>query len=420
MVTTYTALSPFKGRTHFNNGSMSNVTEDGRPSITETYFLAAWSVISTVLGGGGNLLIIIAIWKKRFELDHTSLWFLLHISLADLCYIIVFIIPSIPSNIIGRWLFGDFLCVFTTNVCQIFAIVHLLALATFSLNKFLRCMFPLKALYATLSKRGKMLVAAVIWTVSCVPTAEYYVLDRGSQFDTSINRCFISDRADSHTRWFNIDKFNFLFFSAVPVVIVIISNLGLVAIVFRSSKHALRATTYIVLSLAVLLLPSWIPVVFYAVTQNTKNYVFYRVVHYTIPIDSTLSPLAYCWLNDELKKYIMEIFCCRRYDSHPLRVTYGSSSSQVAVQLQPRNNTNFNQSNSKAPFGVSKGCSGGTGSGILPSHVGTHSFTRNKECHGNRGANPGGVWGANPPPPIIWSKTPNVCLGTLAGSALRP
>ena len=152
----------------------------------------------------------------------------------------------------------------------------------------------------------------MIWTVSCVPTLEYFILERGYRFDTNLNVCYLPAHADSSHLWSTLDKINFLGFSAVPVAVTIVCNIGLVYIVFKSTGHASRAATRIIVSLTVLLIPSWTPATVYVVTQKTTNYVYFRTGYYMIPVDSTLSPVMYYWLNAGFREYVREIFSIRK------------------------------------------------------------------------------------------------------------
>jgi len=58
----------------------------------------------------------------------------------------------------------------------------------FSLNKLLRCLFPMRALYKRLSRKSGSVLTGVVWGVALMPAIEYYALDRGYLYDTDVNR----------------------------------------------------------------------------------------------------------------------------------------------------------------------------------------------------------------------------------------
>ena len=154
----------------------------------ERYALGVWSLVTLILSGSGNSLVLIAIVHRKFKGDFTSRWLIANIAVSDIFYILTGVLTSMVSNFANTWLFGQFLCVATSNFANWFAIVHMIMLTILSLNKWLRCQFPLRSLYTKLSRRSGVFVTLFVWTLSLVPTVEYYALDRGAYFDVSINR----------------------------------------------------------------------------------------------------------------------------------------------------------------------------------------------------------------------------------------
>ena len=154
----------------------------------ERYALATWGLVTFVLGGLGNMLVVVAMILHRFKIDSTSRWLIASIAILDILYIVGAVTTSVVSNFAEAWLFGSFLCEATSNFVNWFTAVHMIIVMILSLNKWLRCRFPLRSLYQTLTTRSGIIVTVVVWTISTVPTLEYYLLDRGAYFDVSINR----------------------------------------------------------------------------------------------------------------------------------------------------------------------------------------------------------------------------------------
>ncbi|KAL5254957.1 hypothetical protein ACHWQZ_G014422 [Mnemiopsis leidyi] len=224
-------------------GSMTNV---------ERYLIGAWSLITVLLGGVGNILVMTAVGTKRFKIDTTSLWFIINMSVSDLMYILTIVLPSVSNNFMDRWMFGSVLCSMSSNFANWYAIAHLLSLTLFSLNKLLRCMFPLRSLYNNLSKRKGAAITIWMWLMSSIPTMEHYVLKRGYQYDKTINRCFLPNR-EGNELWYKIDKVNFLSYTAVPLLIIITCNVGLVHIAQKSARVVQKTTLLMIICLSALL-----------------------------------------------------------------------------------------------------------------------------------------------------------------------
>ena len=142
----------------------------------ESYILAGWSLLTTLIGGIGSVLVVVSVLLHRLKIDTTSTWFITNIAVSDVCYVVVMVIPSVVSNFTLRWVLGrlrdnfsgshlryhiiisypnagDVLCLASSNIGLMFATSHLIFSTILSINKLLRCLFPLRSLYAKLSKR---------------------------------------------------------------------------------------------------------------------------------------------------------------------------------------------------------------------------------------------------------------------------
>ena len=177
-----------------------------------------------------------------------------------------------------------------------------------------------------------VLICAIAWFLSTVLFMEYIILKRGCYFDTSINRCFTLDYADSADYWRQLDFLNVLLFVAVPIITLTISNIWLLCIVFR--KHLLQKSTIVmVLSVSCVFWLSWVWIVLYQVVpSNSSTLWVYRMKHYMVWFNNWANPVLYTLTNKRFKRYVTSItpfkFCC------PQELT-GNSSTMVNVNTRP-------------------------------------------------------------------------------------
>ena len=74
----------------------------GSMTDIERYFIGTWSLMTVLLGGVGNILVLTAVWRKCFKIDSTSLWFIVNMSIADQMYILTIVLPSVSNNFLDR------------------------------------------------------------------------------------------------------------------------------------------------------------------------------------------------------------------------------------------------------------------------------------------------------------------------------
>ena len=194
-----------------------------------------------------------------------------------------------------------------------------------SLNKLLRCVFPMRSLYTTLGARRKVIVTVVIWVVSSIPTLAVYFLDRGYQFDTSINSCFETAWAETTPTWKKLSIWTYDMFTGVPIIVTMLCNLGLLIVVLINRRSALRGAIILILSLTFFLIISWTPAIIVCSTVLRQNFVFNRVAHYFVGFDLTFSPLVYLRLNAGFREYVMEKLCLTARTDHVTSGPHGGS-----------------------------------------------------------------------------------------------
>ena len=92
------------------------------------------------------------------------------------------------------------------------------------------------------------------------------------------------------------------------MLITIISNCGLLHIVIRSSHRPSNQSTIImILTLSIQQVISWLPVTLYALFVNTKMFYFYRLSLYMVRVDTTFSPISYCYFIKSFRLFVREV-----------------------------------------------------------------------------------------------------------------
>ena len=146
-------------------------------------------------------------------------------------------------------------------------------------------------------------------------------------------RCFIPNRNTTDQIWYKLDRLNYLLYSAMPLFLITISNMMLLCIALRNANIRSKFKTIsMVMMLSLLVIIAWTPVTVYAVAVKEKNDAFYRVAHYSIPIDTTLTPLCYYYFNESFRRFVYELVTCNSMSSRD----YSRSTSVVSVAWHER------------------------------------------------------------------------------------
>ena len=136
-------------------------------------FEIAWEQISFILGVSGNVFVMYAtIAHKAIKLDKMSIWIIKNLAVADIGNCVLVLLPILLTQygkLNGMLLFGsgDIFYKVLGSYINSFFVANIVLINILSLNKLLRCIYPLRNLYTTRSQRIK--VTALTISLSIVP-----------------------------------------------------------------------------------------------------------------------------------------------------------------------------------------------------------------------------------------------------------
>ena len=144
-------------------------------------FQIVWGTISFILGLSGNVFVLYAtIVHNAIKLDKMSVWIIKNLAVADICNCVLFLLPTLLTQygkLTGTIVFGE--TFYAVMACYVYSFfVSSVFLVNFlSINKFMRCMFPLRNLNC--SRLQKFCVTLFTVIVSSLPILwfAYSILD---------------------------------------------------------------------------------------------------------------------------------------------------------------------------------------------------------------------------------------------------
>lgn len=286
-------------QTSFNSSDVSTV---GAPAHCLTCVsVATISVIITILGVAGNGLVI---WIAGFKIKKTvnSIWYL-SLAVSDLLFC-AFLPLSIVYTVKEDWIFGRFMCKFTSFILHLnmFSSVFLLLLISVD-----RCGVVMLPVWAQNKRtiRWALVMVLLAWIISAFLSLPAAIFRETVTLFYSKQICYYNYAHDEEHVAVVVCRFVFGFL--IPLLIIIICYV-LIARKMKSSHMAKSGKPFkIMTALIVAFVVSWIPYhVFHLMELNIKDdsvigpgQTFGSIL---AGANSFMNPLLYAFMGKDFKK----------------------------------------------------------------------------------------------------------------------
>ena len=128
-----------------------------------------WGQACFLLGISGNFFVLYAtIAHKAIKLDPMSTWIIKNLAVIDICNCLFALIPAIAVEYgESEWVFGAHLCYVYAVFQYTFGVANIVLITGLSVNKLLRCKYPLRNLHPT--KLQRMMVPGFTSLTCLIP-----------------------------------------------------------------------------------------------------------------------------------------------------------------------------------------------------------------------------------------------------------
>lgn len=153
----------------YNSSLPEDVTPPSDVTIgpLQRYALIAWTILCVTFAVLGNTLVLLAALRyKAIKLDRVSVILISHLAAADLCYTVVGILPTIPTLLLQRWVFGPVLCSVQYYTIYVFLLADVILVCSLNVSKLTCLLCPFSA--RVRSHRAGRVIALGIWTALLV------------------------------------------------------------------------------------------------------------------------------------------------------------------------------------------------------------------------------------------------------------
>ena len=288
-------------------------------------FEIAWEQICFILGVSGNVFVLYAtIAHKAIKLDKMSIWIIKNLAVADIGNCVLVLLPILLTQygkLNGMLLFGsgDIFYKVLGSYINSFFVANIVLINILSLNKLLRCIYPLRNLYTTRSQRIK--VTALTISLSIVPVFwNIYGFSKGFLTLNEVwrdpdylgGRHIAEPKHDATDRNEIISDILVYLYIALPSLTLIIFNSAVVVFAIQKSNNAInKKNLLIVVIVTAGFFISFIPESVSLLSHSTT--LEYREFAYSlIWLSCWTNPFIYLAVNPSFREFTKKILFCRR------------------------------------------------------------------------------------------------------------
>ncbi|XP_022607481.1 chemokine-like receptor 1 [Seriola dumerili] len=266
-------------------------------------FLLVASVVIFVLGFFGNALVI---WISGFKMKKTinTTWYL---SLAISDFVFCAFLPfSITNMVMEDWVFGLFMCKFTSSVMFVNMFSSIFLLVIISVDRCISVMFPVWAQNQRNVKKASIAVVMAWFLAVTLSIPSAIFRDIGTHLGRT--SCFNNYTVNQHSHKI-VAVIRFLAGFVVPFIIIIICY-SVIIFKLRTNRMTKSSKPFKVMSaLVVAFFVCWLPYhVFVLLELNHQNYnhsilvIGLKVGTSMAAANSFLNPVLYVFMGNDFKR----------------------------------------------------------------------------------------------------------------------
>ena len=296
----------------------------------------AWGQISFILGVFGSFLTLYATTAHNaIKLDKMSIWIIKNLAVADVCNCFLVIFPILLNQygkIYGVIIYGGAFNSIMACCRYLFFVANLFLVNILSLNKMLRCLFPLRNLVPTRRQRKMLTLATIL--VSFVPTFYLiYGLQVGFecirpmwQVKNYLGAAHVGsmklDTSSLSTLNLVINRIILTIFNALPCLTLVIFNASLVTYAILKANFTVNKMNILIVILVttgflISILPHFINIVLKGISDEITE-LTWSITYLSVWIN----PVIYLAVNPSFRRYTIEkLSLLRRKRVCPLGTT---------------------------------------------------------------------------------------------------
>ena len=324
-----------------NTSSHTTNEGEGFTQGSEAIIVPIVFSLMVLLGGIGNLLVMIVVIRNKDHFKNTTNLFILNLAAADL----LFLIFCVPFHVVIYtslgWPFGQFMCKFVHLVQYASMVASILTLVAMSFDRYLAVGYPLRTKHMRTPKKA-LCIAICVWVLSilmALPWPVFYTIRVYNNLGPKEVVICADDWGKASANRPTYFLFLFILGYAIPLVAISILSTLMVRQLWVvdgyrcqrtrtvESIKAKRKVTRLVIVIVVVFLVSWLPShviwlwtnYFSSSWHHTYGFYYMRIsAHVLSYANSAMNPIIYAFLSQNFRKGFKKALLCK-YRSEGLR-----------------------------------------------------------------------------------------------------
>ena len=289
-------------------------------------FQFVWEPICFLLGIFGNMFVLYAtIGHNAIKLDKMSIWIIKNLAVADICNCVLVLMPMIliqygkllHIQVFGKTFYDVFGCYLYT-----FFVANLFLVNVLSLNKLMRCVFPLRNLDTTRRQKISVTISTVV--VSIVPVlwiaygiqdgflhiSQHWYLEEDYLGAVELGNAYVEYDKIGETR--EIIHFTIIgIFNALPCVTLVFLNTVLVIFAIIKSNSAINKRNLLTVILVTTgFLTSSLPYFIYQIPESGTQQQYDEIAWAICFSSSWINPFIYLLINPTFRVFAKKKLLC--------------------------------------------------------------------------------------------------------------
>ena len=292
-------------------------------SESELFILTVWTSWSLASALIGNTVILVGIYSRAFRIDKLSLLTIKNLAVSDIYFNLIWVLPTLITLLNGnKWVLGQGICNFTTYMQYPPAIATIFFITLISVNKWMRCQFPLKTLDITTRTAYKLTI--FIWGFSFLHPTAYFVSNliktedpRYMELDLYKGSCDYHHGLDLAVYWSGVDLTCSLVCCMTPSGILLASNAAILYIVKKKGRGNVRVSNLLmIVCLTCMFFVSYMPYTikylmpFLVSDPHILPDAFVVMTYFMLYINSWANVFIYYFTNTSFKKFVLRLIKC--------------------------------------------------------------------------------------------------------------
>lgn len=274
----------------------------------EAVFISIYSVFSTITGLAGNLLVLLATYEyQSFDVDLVTVFFIRHLSLSDIFYIVTSVVPWAITSFFRAWVLGKVICYLVGMAYVFCSVANMGFIVTVSAHRLGRCIFPLRLSWMTQKKA--LVLVSFVWLIALTESIIIGINGSPIVYEPTVTFCFPSPILHIGSVM-DFTKDIYVSLIVTGFVLMFVLNLLILVQARRSTERlslvAIRTVCLMCGTFTIGYIATLIKIVLTHFYPGETFVILQRLARYLFVLTTFCNPLIYTMTNNKFKWFLIK------------------------------------------------------------------------------------------------------------------